>query len=361
MTPRETKDIKESIVFLIGDMADVQISVNKVCTSKFLKEALDIDRSLIGTMISELGTNIIKYAGRGTIRMTKVGTDSGFDIEIWAEDKGPGISNIELALQDHFSTGNTLGLGLPAVRRMADDFRIQSEKGHGTVVYVRKHMKDLQKNHSSITKSSKDSTFKQTPSQQTQLIWDVGFYNRPMAGECVSGDSITIVEFDSCLLLALVDVSGHGVKAHELGTTISNYILQVADRDLATLMSRLHDKLMGTLGAAVGLLLVDIETQTFKYIGVGNTYAGRCIGQSWRGVSRDGILGQRLPSANIQVGNLRNGDVFAMWSDGLRDHIGSSFVKSHGYEAAEKIARDLVHELGKQHDDASCIIFKWLA
>ncbi len=64
---------------------------------------------------------------------------------------------------------------------------------------------------------------------------------------------------------------------------------------------------------------------------------------------------------DAQAGFLRNGDVFSMWSDGISDHAGSSFVRKNAYESAEKIAHDVVVELGKPHDDASCIIFKWLA
>jgi anti-sigma regulatory factor (Ser/Thr protein kinase) len=109
-------------------MADVQIAISRVSNPLFIKEASPIDRSLIGTMVSELATNIIKYAGRGLIRMTRTKGDGTLDIEMWAEDKGPGISNISMAMKDHFTTGNTLGLGLPGVRRMADEFAIQSER-----------------------------------------------------------------------------------------------------------------------------------------------------------------------------------------------------------------------------------------
>jgi anti-sigma regulatory factor (Ser/Thr protein kinase) len=355
---QEIKSKPETTVFLVSDMADVQIAVSLISNPLFIKEASAIDRSLIGTMVSELGTNIIKYAGRGLIRMTRSKGDGILDIEMWAEDKGPGIANITLAMKDHFTTGNTLGLGLPGVRRMADDFSIKSEQEDGTVVYARKRIKG---NKGDPSHSAAPNTLEQSSSQKIEAVWDVGTKNRPMPGEYISGDSISIVEFDSYLLLGIADVSGHGSKAHELSVIISSYISQNANRDLALLMKGLHTILVGTLGAAVGLLLIDAQAQTFQYLGVGNTGANRCVGETWKGVSRDGVLGQRLPGFYAQAGFLKNGDVFSMWSDGISDHAGSSFVRKNAYESAEKIAHDVVVELGKPHDDASCIIFKWLS
>lgn len=358
MPLQEIKTKPETSVFLVSDMADVQIAVSRISNPLFIKEASAIDRSLIGTMVSELGTNIIKYAGRGLIRITRTKGDGVLDIEMWAEDRGPGIANITLAMKDHFTTGNTLGLGLPGVRRMADDFSIQSEKEDGTVVYARKRIKG---NKGSTSYSVAPNALERSGTQETHALWDVGSHNRPMPGEYVSGDSISIVEFDSYVLLCIADVSGHGAKAHELSAIISNYISQNANRDLALIMKGLHAILVGTLGAALGLLLIDTQAQTFQYLGVGNTGANRCVGETWKGVSRDGVLGQRLPGFYAQAGFLRNGDVFSMWSDGISDHAGSSFVRKNAYESAEKIAHDVVVELGKPHDDASCIIFKWLA
>jgi serine/threonine-protein kinase RsbT len=96
------------------------------------------DRARVMTAASELARNIVKYAGRGslTVRSLKDGRRSG--LEIVAEDRGPGIADVEAALTDHFSTGGTLGLGLPGVRRMMDEFEMRTAPGAGTRVAVRK-------------------------------------------------------------------------------------------------------------------------------------------------------------------------------------------------------------------------------
>jgi len=90
------------------------------------------------TAASELGRNILKYAGSGTLKVKTVHEAKGTGIELEVKDQGPGIEDVEAALQDHMSTGGTLGLGLPGVKRMMDTFHIESKRGQGTRVVVRK-------------------------------------------------------------------------------------------------------------------------------------------------------------------------------------------------------------------------------
>jgi serine/threonine-protein kinase RsbT len=93
---------------------------------------------MIATAVSELVRNILKYAGTGEIRLRRVKQMGKHGIEVEAVDHGPGIADCEAAMQDHFSSGGTLGLGLPAVERMMDEFSLESELGAGTRVTARK-------------------------------------------------------------------------------------------------------------------------------------------------------------------------------------------------------------------------------
>jgi serine/threonine-protein kinase RsbT len=93
---------------------------------------------LIGTAVSELVRNILKYAGTGEVRLRRVKGKDGRGIEIEATDRGPGIEDCEAAMNDHFSSGGTLGLGLPGVKRMMDEFSLDSALGEGTRVTARK-------------------------------------------------------------------------------------------------------------------------------------------------------------------------------------------------------------------------------
>jgi serine/threonine-protein kinase RsbT len=96
------------------------------------------DPTLIATAISELTRNIVRFASRGAIilRLIERGPKQG--LEVVAVDEGPGIPNVELAMQEGYSTSGGLGRGLPGVRQLMDEFEIHSRPGQGTTVTARK-------------------------------------------------------------------------------------------------------------------------------------------------------------------------------------------------------------------------------
>ena len=96
------------------------------------------DATLIATAISELARNIVSYARRGQISLKVVDGGGRYGLSIIASDEGPGIPDIRQALRDGFSTSGSLGIGLPGVRRLMDEFEITSQPGQGTTVAVKK-------------------------------------------------------------------------------------------------------------------------------------------------------------------------------------------------------------------------------
>ena len=92
------------------------------------------DLTLLATAISEVARNITSYAGTGEVAVRVVRARGREGIEVVASDEGPGIADVELALQDGFTTGNGLGLGLPGARRLVDDFELDTGPGAGTRV-----------------------------------------------------------------------------------------------------------------------------------------------------------------------------------------------------------------------------------
>jgi serine/threonine-protein kinase RsbT len=96
------------------------------------------DATLIATAISELARNIVAYAGKGRITLKVVNGLNRQGISVVASDEGPGIPDVRQALRDGFSTSGSLGLGLPGVRRLMDEFEITSQPGRGTTVVVKK-------------------------------------------------------------------------------------------------------------------------------------------------------------------------------------------------------------------------------
>jgi serine/threonine-protein kinase RsbT len=93
------------------------------------------DQTLLATAISEVARNITTYAKRGEVELSVVRDDNGrAGIQVIARDQGPGIENVDLALQDGYTSGGGLGLGLPGARRLVDDFNIETAPGQGTTV-----------------------------------------------------------------------------------------------------------------------------------------------------------------------------------------------------------------------------------
>ena len=92
------------------------------------------DVTMIATAISEIARNITSYAGRGTVRIAVADRDGREALVVRAEDDGPGIADIERAMEDGYSTGRGLGMGLPGARRLMDRLVVESALGRGTVV-----------------------------------------------------------------------------------------------------------------------------------------------------------------------------------------------------------------------------------
>jgi serine/threonine-protein kinase RsbT len=90
------------------------------------------------TAASELARNIVVYAERGFADISAIKRQGGCGIRIRFEDEGQGITDIELAMKDGYTSGRGLGKGLPGARRLVDEFEITSEVGRGTVVTITK-------------------------------------------------------------------------------------------------------------------------------------------------------------------------------------------------------------------------------
>ena len=345
----------ESETFRLLSDSDLRVAVARTQRLDLLRGGSDIDRSIVATIVSELGSNIVKYAGRGVLRLERLERRDCIDIDIWAEDTGAGIANIDLALQEHYSTGGTLGLGLSGVQRMADEFWIRSADT-GTTVFARKRVLG--------------NAVRPKPAMPARALpaaaspgprWDASASVRPFPGQARGGDAALITDCDGGMLLAIIDATGHGPAAQSVADQALALIRHQASRDLARLMDTLHTALLGGVGAAAGLMFVDPATARFKYMGVGNTRAARLGRRPWRGVSRDGLLGSRLPSPFPQEDGLEAGDMLMLWTDGIPEFEGARLAESMAFRGAADITRRLLSALAKPHDDAGCLVFKWPA
>lgn len=125
---------------IIGITREVDRHIAVIAAGK-LAAAAGFDRILqnrVSTAVSELVTNICRYAKKGTIHIKVIEGAKKKGIEIIAGDDGPGIEDVEKAMQEGFSTAKSLGIGLPGVRRLMDEFEIETTPGKGTRIVVRK-------------------------------------------------------------------------------------------------------------------------------------------------------------------------------------------------------------------------------
>jgi len=136
--PRAEPDPRAASVVPISSSADIVTARQQ---GRALASSVGFsgsDLTVIATAISELARNIIEYAKTGEIVLSQDEADGRPGIVIVARDEGPGIPDVARALSAGYSTGMGLGLGLPGVRRLMDEFDITSNVGRGTTVAVRK-------------------------------------------------------------------------------------------------------------------------------------------------------------------------------------------------------------------------------
>ena len=129
--------------FDIRGEADLQAAVLHVQTDPRLCASFGpAEMTMLATVASELGRNILKYGGAiGYLLVSWIEEVPKPMVEIKAVDYGPGFIDVETALKDHYSTGGTLGLGLPGAARIMDTLEIDSKPGAGAVVTARKWVK----------------------------------------------------------------------------------------------------------------------------------------------------------------------------------------------------------------------------
>jgi len=122
----------------------IQTETDIVAARRTVREAASqlgfgiTDVTRIVTAASELARNVFKYAGEGVMRWRPLEDGGRSGMELQFEDKGPGIANIAQALEEGYSTGGGLGMGLPGARRLMDAMEIQSIVGQGTTVTLKK-------------------------------------------------------------------------------------------------------------------------------------------------------------------------------------------------------------------------------
>jgi serine/threonine-protein kinase RsbT len=134
----------KTMIVLSSDKIPISKELDMVVFRNRLKElAVKIGMGLVNqtkliTAASELSRNMLRYGNGGTVLMEIIKGPTQNGLRVTFADQGPGIADITQAMRDGFSTGKSLGLGLPGAKRLVSEFDIKSIVGKGTTIIITK-------------------------------------------------------------------------------------------------------------------------------------------------------------------------------------------------------------------------------
>lgn len=319
--------------------------------------ATTLQATEVATAVSELGMNIVKYAGHGSLTLSLAGGPGGY-VEVLAEDRGPGIANLDLALTESYSSRGTLGLGLPGVRRMSDSFEIRSEPGAGTWVRARRGLGAPPS--APVPPPAVAAAHTPQAPDGASCRWEQAQLRRPCFGEVVSGDGCVLQAVPHGLVAGILDVLGHGVEAHRLARRCERWLAAHAHADVAGLAQDLHEEVRGSLGLALTLAFLDTQAGGMVVTGVGNTRLfslrspGLCVD------AQPGIVGgnnmPRLRPSRLQIAPR---DTLVLVTDGISERLSVQQLMPLRHLAVQRIAQQVLRAHGKDYDDATCMVLRW--
>ncbi|MFJ4877450.1 ATP-binding protein [Streptomyces sp. NPDC088745] len=246
-------------------------------------------------LASELASNIAKHAQDGSVFVQPLPLCPG--VEILATDRGPGIPDLEAALTDGWTTTNTLGSGLGAVRRIASEFSLRTRPGGGTLICARVF----------------------APGAPPPPGPDLAALCLPLEGEHSCGDGWAVADAGAGRrTLVVVDGLGHGEAAEEAADTALRAFRRAPEPPLPELLSALHRALRHTRGAAVGLLRLRPDGDA-DHCSVGNVRAQTVgfDGVRSRTTGQPGVVGWNMPRPRVRRIPVPPGSTLVLHSDGI--------------------------------------------
>lgn len=297
----------------------------------------DHETGRVAIVVTELATNVARHGRGGQLLVRRVDGDTG--LEIVAVDKGPGIADVERAVRDGYSTAGTPGKGLGAVRRMSDGFDIYSQPGKGTAVLA-------------LMRRPRASN----PAAAT-LALELGVICVAAPGERVCGDAWIIVAGLTGPSIAIVDGLGHGEPAHEAAVAGIEACQRLPSASPSDLISRMHQALRSTRGAAAAVAEWDARAGAVRFAGVGNISCGITGADGSRSLaSMNGTVGFEMRRVQEFSQSVDPGAVLVMHSDGINTRWRldqyPGLRQRHPALAAAVLYRDFL----RGRDDATVVV-----
>lgn len=290
----------------------------------------------IAISATEIATNQLKHAGGGQVISNTYEDHSGIGLQLVGLDRGPGISDISVAMRDGHSTAGSAGQGLGAIRRQSDLFEIATWPQRGTAILCRFR-------HHGAHDGGRDGASQ----------W--GAVCVPVPTEEVSGDAWFVLETADGLRGMVVDGLGHGPAAATAAMMAIRVAQMHASLSPPQLLERMHESLRATRGAAVAVFQLDSDR--IRYAGVGNI-SGAAIRQDGmsRMVSINGTLGVTVTRTKTFEYAAGPGTLIVMHSDGIG--TGWSLDRYPGLSVAHPslIAAVLYRDFTRKRDDATVLV-----
>jgi anti-sigma regulatory factor (Ser/Thr protein kinase) len=343
-----------------GDVARVV-----ALTAQMAKKARfdTVQAAAVSTAASELARNIVKYAGVGQVSVREVAESGATGVRVVATDRGPGIADVGSALRDHYSTGGTLGLGLPGVKRLMDEIEIDSKPGEGTTVTATLWNRGQRETRRPPVQSPTPfrlrhgATVKLSGNPDGPGFVEAAARIRPHHTERVSGDVATLRWIGDRVVVALVDALGHGTGAAAIAKIAESALSSSRKTDIPTIMGTLDEALRATDGAAVAVAVVDPVRRTYETAAVGNVRV-RIVGGSDRRLEWSaGTVGTHYRTPTV-TGDKLGDSTLLLYSDGIADHFELPDYPGIRSDRPEGASRIIVDRFGKDHDDASCVVLR---
>lgn len=287
----------------------------------------------LAIVATELATNLGQHADDGVILLRVRRASDQVGVEIIAIDRGPGMPDVEDSARDGVSTAGTLGIGLGAIGRMADELDVYSLPGTGTVL---------------------SATLWDGPAPG--LAWVSGL-TRPITGEQVCGDAYAARVVQDRRQVLLCDALGHGPVAAVASQAVIAEFSGAPPLGPKAVLEYLHDRTRHTRGSVAAIAEWDAENQIVRYAGIGNV-VGAVVGESERRamVSLPGILGHQRREIREFTYPLAAGALVILHSDGLTDRWNLANYPGLVTRSPVVVAATLMRDAGKRRDDACVLV-----
>jgi anti-sigma regulatory factor (Ser/Thr protein kinase) len=261
------------------------------------------DTGKVALVATEIASNLLKHGGGGELIVRALDGPSVpmAGVELLGLDKGPGMLDVGLCVSDGYSTAGSQGIGLGAVARASATFDIYSRRGIGTVLLSR------------ITAGRAARPGERPPNGFLH-----GAVNVPYPGEQECGDSWAFATSPQRALVLVADGLGHGPLAAKAARCARDVFLEHQALGPADIVSRMHDALRSTRGAAVAVTEIDVASGGVRHCGLGNVGAAIISGSGVRQlVSHNGSAGHEGRRIQEFTYPWPDDALFVMHSDGI--------------------------------------------